>query len=365
MNPVNPRRSALLDFAFAGYVMAVATASLHPLASLPAPQWWQALQRLGEWPRFYSYADVVLNVLGYLPFGCLLTWRLRARAGPLRAAGLATLAAAAFSLLLELLQDGIPGRVPSALDVFCNTVGGATGAWIALVARRADHPRSRLARWRDAHVHPGPTGDLALVLLPAWLLAQFQAEVRLFATGGLRGDAVAGQAWTATAFALSEAAVCTAGLVALAGVARCALPRHGGHIFLLTALGGLTLRSAASLALPPPHGPLFWLTPGNGAGLLAGSLLGLLVCRVRSPARAGALGVLALAVACAVAGLLPESPYAPQPDLGPGQQGHLRHLLGTASLLGSAWVVPSLAVALGVWRTRPEAADGAPPAHPG
>jgi len=50
------------------------------------------------------------------------------------------LAGAALSLLIELIQVWLPGRVSSATDVLCNAAGTLAGALVAWGAARLEKP---------------------------------------------------------------------------------------------------------------------------------------------------------------------------------------------------------------------------------
>lgn len=66
------RRSWLVEYLAVAYTVLVVYASLYPfsvrlpLASAPFAFLFKA------WPRYYTVADVALNVLGYLPLGLLV-----------------------------------------------------------------------------------------------------------------------------------------------------------------------------------------------------------------------------------------------------------------------------------------------------
>jgi VanZ family protein len=78
--------------------------------------------------------DVIVNLLGFVPFGLLacLYFSQRPRASRLSALALAILAGAGLSLIIEGGQIWLPNRVSSALDLGCNTLGSAAGALLAL-----------------------------------------------------------------------------------------------------------------------------------------------------------------------------------------------------------------------------------------
>jgi VanZ family protein len=77
--------------------------------------------------------DILLNLIGFLPFG-FLVFHYCHLAAPGKVWGnllLALLAGAAVSLLIELVQVWLPTRSSSALDLICNTLGSFAGILIA------------------------------------------------------------------------------------------------------------------------------------------------------------------------------------------------------------------------------------------
>jgi VanZ family protein len=81
-------------------------------------------------------ADVLLNVILFVPFGLTLGWRSRSTSA-------VTLTGFLLSTAIELTQRGIPGRDPSLSDIVFNTFGTLLGA---VIARR---PRFWLAPTRN------------------------------------------------------------------------------------------------------------------------------------------------------------------------------------------------------------------------
>lgn len=103
-------------------------------------------------------ADLVLNVLLFLPLGVALGW-LRIRA--VRAAGIGLVLAA----LIEFAQTVIPGRAPTWRDIAMNAIGAGVGAaitWNALALLRSAFAR-RLA-WASGGI------AVLTVFATGWLL---------------------------------------------------------------------------------------------------------------------------------------------------------------------------------------------------
>jgi len=336
------RRSALIAAATVGYVVVVIIASAYPLSGWRLPDRQLLWLQLGEWPRYYSYSDVIANVLAYVPVGGLLTWWLRHRLGPVRAAGLAMVMAGALSFVLEVFQGTLPARVTSGLDVFCNTVGGIVGAWLGLAWNVPGARHSALGRWRDNKVAEGIVGDAALVLLAYWLFLQFRPDVWLFALGDFRHilSMPAGE-YSALNHVLLEAAATCVGLAAVAGFCSCFARNRPWKWFIALSVTGILVHSSATWLYFEQRDPVLWFTPGNAAGLIAGVGLGSVVCRL--PFRSVlTVTFAAIVVAAALVSAAPANPYGPSGYGPPSRPGHLRNIAGTTEVLGALW--PLLAI---------------------
>jgi hypothetical protein len=85
-------------------------------------------------PRdWYAAKDIVLNLLGFVPFGFLtfIYYRGASTGQWLRAVIVATLAGATLSLVIEVGQVWLPTRDSSLLDLELNTAGSGIGALLA------------------------------------------------------------------------------------------------------------------------------------------------------------------------------------------------------------------------------------------
>jgi len=133
-----------------------------------------------------SKADILTNLLVYMPLGLLLMRTLANRRCPLCVVLLVTLASALLSVTLEYLQAHLPGRVPSVADVVLNTGGGFAGALLALGVRPDTAVGEKLYRIRYRYIHPGPLANLGLLTLCLWTLSQISPLVPSIDLGNLR-----------------------------------------------------------------------------------------------------------------------------------------------------------------------------------
>jgi hypothetical protein len=78
----------------------------------------------------YGDAELLLNLILFVPLGATIALLLSRRAWPL-----AILAGVVLSAAVELAQGSIPGRVPDTQDVLWNTLGAAVGVVIITVPR--------------------------------------------------------------------------------------------------------------------------------------------------------------------------------------------------------------------------------------
>lgn len=149
------------------YTVLIVYASLYPFDNWRfqgIPPWAFLMTPL---PRYWTGFDVLSNVLGYAPFGFLLALALHRTQRRWPAIWLATLAAAALTLLMESLQMYLPVRVPSNVDAALNLSGAFAGAVTARVMERVGL-LDRWSRFRDRWFVPDASG--AMALLAVWPL---------------------------------------------------------------------------------------------------------------------------------------------------------------------------------------------------
>ena len=140
--------------------LALIYAALVLFASLFPFEGWRA-QGISPWeflaarmpPPYWTWFDVSINVVGYVPLGFLLALALLRSGWPRAAVPLAALAGALLSLAMEFLQIYLPQRVSSNLDLVLNAGGTLCGALAAALSPlfpglAAPHaPAALAARW--------------------------------------------------------------------------------------------------------------------------------------------------------------------------------------------------------------------------
>lgn len=168
------------------YCMLVIYGTLFPLSewTLPLLGWSNPITQ--AWPDRASRADIIINVLAYMPLGLFMSMWLRPRLGLPGAALLAILFGCGLSFTLEILQSALPSRVPSLLDWVTNTSGMVLGALITM----AFDPRLPVGRillkWRQEWFDSGSLINLALIILGLWALTQAAPFVPSLDWGNLK-----------------------------------------------------------------------------------------------------------------------------------------------------------------------------------
>jgi VanZ family protein len=370
-------RSSALPLAW-GYVGLIGYASLYPFSAWQIPGVSPFAFLTAHWSRWWDWFDIVSNLLGYLPLGALAFGAMvRSGQPPWRAAATAVGVAAGLSLSMEFVQNFLPMRVSSSLDLLTNVLGAAAGAligWGLHLVGAVDRWQTLRERWFIAH----SAGGLALLLLwPFGLL--FPAPVP-FALGHVTGrlqEATAEmldgtmvapwiQPWLETA-AMHEApgpgaewATMSLGLLAPCLVAF-TITRPGWRRLVLVAgavaLGFAATTLSTALNFGPQHA-LAWRTPMVGAafatGLVLAALLSLLPRRV-----APLLGLMVLTALVVVVAQAPADPYFSQ-SLQAWEQGRFIRFHGAAQWVG--WLWPYLAMAYLMVRAGSPADAGEGPA---
>jgi len=304
-------------------------------------------------PRYLTAFDLIVNVLGYLPFGALVVLSLHPRLRGAAALAAATLAGLLLAGCIEALQTYLPQRVSSNIDLATNTLGAALGALLVLPFAAGLIDRGRLAQWR-ARWFTRESSAL-LVVLALWPAAQTAPAPMLFGNGSLfdGGDLLVALGWVtplqvamrfgAAEFVLAEAVVVVAGMLAaglaLAATMQPAAPRL--PLLLLFVAAALLARSFAYASAFGPEQAFVWLTPGAVGGLCLGTLV-LMVAAQGRPRAIYGVAWLALCAWLLAVNLIPDNPYHVD-WLARHRPGRLAHFRAASVWLAHAW--PLLLVA--------------------
>jgi VanZ family protein len=291
----------------------------------------------GGWPRYWTVFDLAANVTVYLPLGFFFTLALSSL--PWRFTGLilAVILAGATSFSLETIQTWLPSRVPSNLDLACNTLGGLLGAlWAQHVGPRV------LTRWAHLEqqlIAPVPHAELGLTLLGLWLLVPLSPETLLFGAGDLRQalGLMGAVPFAAESFVLIEASITAFNTIAVGLILRwlIAHTRWAYVIVPLFLLLGLAVRTLATAILIGPQEALIWVTPGAQMGLGIGILILALAIPLPATARL-VLAAMALMAGTVLVNMAPPNPYS-LAALAAWRQGHFLNFNGLTRLVATLW----------------------------
>lgn len=367
--PRHRSSAAPLAWLYAGLI---AYASLYPFVPWRMP----GVSPLGflmlPWPRYWTAFDLVSNLIGYIPLGALVFGALvrsGGRAGP--AFLQALVSGSALSLTMELLQNFLPHRVASNVDLGTNVLGTLIGAAIGWCIRR----QGLVERWqtaRDRWFIGRSAGGLALLLSwPVGLLfplpvplGQGQVLVRLQEGLArlLAGTLVAPwfDPWATTDANRSglspggEFALIALGLLAPCLVAFTVSNAGWRRIALVVGaslLGCLVTTLSTALNFGPDH-LLAWGTPQAVEALAFGALAAVLVSPL--PRRAAAvLGLVTLTAMLVFVTQAPSDPFFAQ-SLQAWEQGRFIRFYGLARWVGWLWPYAAIVYLL----TRLVAGDG-------
>lgn len=346
--------SPLVRASLAVYVVLLVYGSLSP---------WSGWRALGvspfafigaPWPAYVTGFDLALNVLAYLPLGLLAALALHPRWRGWPAVLLATALAAAVSVLIEALQNYLPARIASNVDVLTNVAGAALGAAVGMALAPGLIDGGRLQQARQRWLRPRCAGSLLLAAL--WPLAQIHPGQMLFGNGELDRELVSSllarfelalPAFDAGRFAAAEALVTACGMLAAGAALAAATKPDAPRLRLLMLLLGAAL-AAKAVSYGHAFGPeraFAWLTPGAVAGLAVGWLALTAAAAMAGARAATALAVAALLLLLLAVNIVPPNPYHAL-WLAAWQPGRLRDVAAASEWLAQAWPFALLAVLL-------------------
>lgn len=348
-----PAASAFARVGLLIYTLLIAYASWYPFSGwhnngLPVLAYlWAPL------PYYWTMFDLATNIAAYIPFGVLAVLALYPHVRRTLAALLAIAAGALLSGTMETVQNFLPSRVPSNLDLLTNVAGAGAGAVIGLLLTRTfleqsrflvmrerwfSHEASRglivLALWPLAQIYPQGYlfghGQITLIL-SNWLSGWFATPVDLSAL--LRHDAEL----TVEQYWLSETIITACGLTGALLTLLCLLRSGAPRMVLVTAMiaAAVTIKSLASALLFTPENAFVWLTPAAQGGVLIGALMfsGLAFAPAIAQRRVAAL---MLIISLFVVNAAPSNPYFIA-TMQTWVQGKFLNFNGATHFLSLAW----------------------------
>jgi VanZ family protein len=303
--------------------------------------------------RYWTGFDVMVNIVGYVPLGVLLVLAMYPLVRGVWAALLAAILGFLVSGTMEAVQNFLPSRVPSNLDLLTNTAGAFIGACIGPLLARGLLLEGRLYRLRKRWF--APHASQGLVLLAMWPLAQIYPQGFLFGHGQVLPiisgwlsklleediDLVAmlrpGPAMNVEQYWLSETIITACGMTGAALTLLCLLRRGAPRYTLMIVMlaSALFVKVLASSLLFRPDYAFVWITPGAEGGFLIGLIMlaGLAFAPQIAQRR---LAVVTLVLSLIVVNTIPANPYFTL-SLQGWVQGKFLNFNGAAQFLSLLW----------------------------
>lgn len=337
-----PRGHRLAAIAALAYSLVIVYASLQPFTGWRAPAYPFGEFIFESWPRWITVDDVMFNFVAYVPLGFLFALSLHRRLGAPPAMLLSSFACLSLSVALECVQQYLPSRFASNVDLLVNSTGGAVGALIAPMFSPEQRLGQVLSGLRYRWFEGGPRGDMVLVLAGLWLVAQLHVPLIAFGYGDLRGTLGFDALFTHApdSYLLAEAGVVAlnvAGLGLMLATASRSTDFAYWRALVLLIAGACALKTAAAVLLLDPSRPWSWWTPGLGIGIAA-ALVALPLLNRLSRRGCSAAALLALLAAVVLVNSMPENPYRPAPaHLLAGRVSHFLSFAGMLRALSDLW----------------------------
>jgi VanZ family protein len=339
------RRSPLVGYLTLAYLALVVYTSLHPFSEWRAPAQEVRVFLTAPWPAYFTWTDLIINVLTYVPVGAFLTLVLMPFLRGATAATLATILAILMSLTIEVLQVFLPGRIPSNADLLCNAFGAFLGATLAFAIGGRGILSGKLYRLRQRHFHPGIAVDLCFLLLALWLITQFNADIRLFGNGDVRQllPSLPAVAYSPRTYVLLEEEITALSFcgveLKLTTISR---SRPGAVLSVIVLmLVALALKTLAANMLFTSADTMLWVAPGAIWGLLIGAVLWLMLIGAPLSLQI-ACATTFIALALALVNAAPQNPYL-EATLQVSRVGHYKSLIDLTNVVSGMWPFATIA----------------------
>lgn len=349
------RQTRLARYFLACYLLIILIVSLYPFSG------WRDLGVpvfaffTYPFPHYYTAFENAVNVLAYMPLGfCIVLLRRRALSG----AVLALLTGALLSASIEFIQQFLPTRIASNLDVLCNASGALAGALLVWPFLHPRWQRGWLAL-RYSLFAPGAAIEWGLAWLLLWFVTQFDPSQPFLGVvvqaQGLPQPFESPIENAALFLRLLEAAGMMLNLIGVALFVS-VLVRHVRQIpraIQFTLLLAFVIKIGFAGMLLKPAQFFAWLNLSVLIGGVLGVLVLLVVWRLRRTFRA-LLSALALSAAMLVSWLWPlTSQFSSLLPLFRWRYGHLQHFSGLADIIGELWPVVAVCWLLYIAARRP------------
>jgi VanZ family protein len=339
------RRSRLVGYLTVTYLALVIYTSLYPFSEWRAPAQEVRIFLTAPWPAYFTWTDLTINVLAYIPAGGLLTlvfmpfWRGAA------AATLATVLAILLSLAIEVTQVFLPGRIPSNADLLCNAIGAFLGSSVAFAIGGRGILSGKLYRLRQRHFRPGRAVDVCFLLLALWLFTQLNADIRLFDNGDVRHllHALPLVGYSPRAYVVLDVAITGLSFCGVALMLTTICRSRGGAAVsvIMLMLVAIALKTLAAKLLFTAGDSTLWMSPGAMWGLLLGVILWLLLLGAPLSLQIASATTF-IALALALVNAAPQNPYL-DAALRVARYGHYSSLIDLTNAVSSIWPFASIA----------------------
>lgn len=305
-------------------------------------------------PYYHTVFDNILNLIAYIPLGFAIALNIRKR-------WLSLIIALGWGLSLsagiEFIQQFLPTRVASNLDILNNTTGALIGALGAVIIPW--QPIQYYLRIRHMWLRSSQWVDIGTVWLTLWLLTQLDPVEPLFSMVNTVTDLpqpVAFPFASPTIFllflAISSVFLHVVSLALFASClvrSRCAM----APIIWLTCGLGFICKIGAAIAMLKPIQFFSWLNFHVLLGGLAAIWALTLLLHLSSRTRA-LLGCIMLLLSLIVSWIWPISPsFSATFSLFDWKYGHGLHFSALARIVRELWSYGALIILLGIaWRYR-------------
>jgi VanZ family protein len=302
-------------------------------------------------PYYYTVFDNTANLIAYIPLGFAIALSTKKRWLGLMTA---LCGGALLSGSIEFVQQFLPTRIASNLDIFSNTTGALIGAIGALIIPW--QPIQHYLRIRHMWLRSSQWVDMGMVWLVLWLLTQFNPVEPLFSMVNTISDLpqpIDSPLASPTIFLmLLEISSVFLHIVSLALFASCLVrPRRAmAPIIWLTFALGFLGKITATITLLKPVQFFTWLDfnvlVGGGTAIWVLTLLLHLSSRTRA-----LIGCITLLLSLLVSWSWPISPsFSAIFRLFDWTYGYLFHFSGLANVIRELWPYGALVILLGIAR---------------